>query len=278
MVKTLHTTRLQPLPCFIPCTSLSCPVLMWTCLLLTVPSACGLWAPWSTCSAPCDGGIQTRRSCSGWAAGSAAVDAECQGPHSQTRDCNTQPCTGARSPPSCSPASPWRFDLSLAPPSLTSLELRETLLDFLCLLQLLPTRDQVPAVARGRGPPLASPSCQQAVTSHLQAGSPLSFSPQPLPSLLLRPALSSHPAQCPGDMVFCSAEQCHKRGGLCSRLCLAQGPGVECTSFCAPGCTCPPGLFLHNASFLPCTWCPCQMHRCVYEPGAVAHLNSCNNW
>uniref|UniRef100_G1Q7X4 VWFC domain-containing protein n=1 Tax=Myotis lucifugus TaxID=59463 RepID=G1Q7X4_MYOLU len=135
----------------------------------------GLWPPWSTCSAPCDGGIQTRgHSCSG----SAAGDAECQGHHSQTRACNTQPCT----------------------------------------------------------------------------------------------------AQCPGDMVFHSAEQCRQEGDPCSRLCLAQGPGVECTSFCAPGCTCPPGLFLHNASCLPRTWCPCQMHRCVYEQGAVAHLNSCNNY
>ncbi|XP_016050982.1 PREDICTED: SCO-spondin [Miniopterus natalensis] len=147
-----------------PCSPPVCPVL----------SAWGLWAPWSTCSAPCDGGIQTRgRSCSG----SAAGDAECQGPHSQTRDCNTQPCT----------------------------------------------------------------------------------------------------AQCPGDMVFRSAEQCRQEGGLCPRLCLAQGPGVECTSSCAPGCACPPGLFLHNASCLPRNRCPCQMHGHVYEPGEIVLLDSCNN-
>nr|KAF6319749.1 hypothetical protein mMyoMyo1_008488 [Myotis myotis] len=84
-------------------------------------------------------------------------------------------------------------------------------------------------------------------------------------------------AQCPGDMVFHSAEQCRQEGGPCSWLCLVQGPGVECTSFCAPGCTCPPGLFLHNASCLPRTRCPCQMHGHVYEPGAVAHLKSCTN-
>ncbi|GAB5568912.1 otogelin-like protein [Prionailurus iriomotensis] len=135
----------------------------------------GLWAPWSTCSAPCDGGIQIRgRSCSG----STPGDPECQGPHSQTRDCNTQPCT----------------------------------------------------------------------------------------------------AQCPGDMVFRSAEQCHQDGGPCPQLCLAQDPGVECTSFCAPGCACPPGLFLHNASCLPRSRCPCQLHGQLYAPGAVARLDSCNNW
>ncbi|KAG8508993.1 LOW QUALITY PROTEIN: SCO-spondin, partial [Galemys pyrenaicus] len=55
-----------------------------------VLSVWGPWAAWSACSAPCNGGIQTRgRSCSG----SAPGDPECQGPHSQTRDCNTQACT-----------------------------------------------------------------------------------------------------------------------------------------------------------------------------------------
>ncbi|XP_008064182.1 SCO-spondin [Carlito syrichta] len=147
-----------------PCSLPVCPVL----------SIWGLWTPWSACSAPCDGGVQTRvRSCSSL----APRDPACQGPHSQTRDCNMQPCT----------------------------------------------------------------------------------------------------AQCPGNMVFRSAEQCHQEGGPCSQLCLAQGPGVECTSSCAPGCTCPPGLFLHNASCLPRSQCPCQLHGQLYTPGAVARLDSCNN-
>ncbi|KAM5303201.1 LOW QUALITY PROTEIN: SCO-spondin-like [Glossophaga mutica] len=145
-----------------PCSPPVCPA----------PSTWGVWAPWSPCSAPCDGGIQTRgRSCSG----SAAGDAECQGPHGQTRDCNTQPC------------------------------------------------------------------------------------------------------QRPGDVVFRSAKQCHQEGGLCPRLCLVQGPGVQCTGSCAPGCACPPGLFLHNASCLPRTQCPCQVHGRLYEPEAVAQLDPCHN-
>ncbi|XP_078198084.1 SCO-spondin isoform X14 [Callithrix jacchus] len=147
-----------------PCSPPVCPV----------PSVWGLWAPWSTCSAPCDGGIQTRgRSCSSTTPG----DTACPGPHSQTRDCNTQPCT----------------------------------------------------------------------------------------------------AQCPENMVFRSAEQCRQEGGPCPRLCLTQGPGIECTGFCAPGCTCPPGLFLHNASCLPRSQCPCQLHGQLYAPGAMARLDSCNN-
>ncbi|XP_048069099.1 SCO-spondin [Ursus arctos] len=147
-----------------PCSPPVCPV----------PSSWGLWAPWSACSAPCDGGIQRRgRSCSG----STPGDPECPGPHSQTRDCNTQPCT----------------------------------------------------------------------------------------------------AQCPGDMVFRSAEQCQQDGGPCPQLCLAQDPGVECTSFCAPGCACPPGLFLHDASCLPRSRCPCQWHGQLYAPEARAQLDSCNN-
>uniref|UniRef100_A0A2I3GQ68 SCO-spondin n=1 Tax=Nomascus leucogenys TaxID=61853 RepID=A0A2I3GQ68_NOMLE len=147
-----------------PCSPPVCPV----------SSVWGLWAPWSTCSAPCDGGIQTRgRSCSSLAPG----DTMCPGPHSQTRDCNTQPCT----------------------------------------------------------------------------------------------------AQCPENMVFRSAEQCRQEGGPCPRLCLTQGPGIECTGFCTPGCTCPPGLFLHNASCLPRNQCPCQLHGQLYASGAMARLDSCNN-
>ncbi|XP_017177065.1 SCO-spondin isoform X4 [Mus musculus] len=146
-----------------PCSPPVCPV----------PSAWGLWASWSTCSASCNGGIQTRgRSCSGSAPGNPV----CLGPHTQTRDCNMHPCT----------------------------------------------------------------------------------------------------AQCPGNMVFRSAEQCLEEGGPCPQLCLAQDPGVECTGSCAPSCNCPPGLFLHNASCLPRSQCPCQLHGQLYAPGAVAHLD-CNN-
>ncbi|XP_005404818.1 PREDICTED: SCO-spondin [Chinchilla lanigera] len=147
-----------------PCSPPPCPV----------QSSWGLWASWSACSASCGGGVQTRgRSCSG----PAPEHPVCQGPHSQTRDCNTQLCT----------------------------------------------------------------------------------------------------AQCPSDMVFRSAEQCHQEGGPCPQLCLAQDPGVECTGVCAPSCACPPGLFLHNTSCLPRTQCPCQLRGQLYAPGAVAHLDACNN-
>ncbi|XP_074051346.1 SCO-spondin-like [Macrotis lagotis] len=132
------------------------------------------WQPWSSCSADCDGGIQTRgRRCSG----SVSGNPECQGPHSQTRDCHTQPCS----------------------------------------------------------------------------------------------------AHCPEGMVFHSKEQCQQEGGPCPQLCLAQDTGVECTGICDSGCTCPPGLFLHNASCMPLSQCPCQLHGQLYPPGAVARLDSCNN-
>uniref|UniRef100_A0A8D0TL61 SCO-spondin n=1 Tax=Sus scrofa TaxID=9823 RepID=A0A8D0TL61_PIG len=162
-------SRLCPSP-----SNMSCPgeaIQEEPCSPLVLASIWGLWAAWSTCSAPCDGGIQTRgRSCPALAPGNPG----CHGPHSQTRDCNTQPCT----------------------------------------------------------------------------------------------------AQCPEDMVFRSAEQCRQEGGPCPRLCLAQGPGVECSGLCSPGCTCPPGLFLHNASCLPLSQCPCQLRGQLYAPGAVARLDS----
>ncbi|KAI5153918.1 Sco-Spondin [Manis pentadactyla] len=84
-------------------------------------------------------------------------------------------------------------------------------------------------------------------------------------------------AQCPGDMVFRSVRQCRQEGGPCPRLCLVQGPGVECAGLCSPGCTCPAGLFLHDASCLPCSQCPCQLHGQLCAPGEVAQLDSCNN-
>lgn len=127
----------------------------------------------------------------------------------------------------------------------------------------------------GRGLPLTSQSHSPVTCMWLPLILP-SCDPFLLP--MLRPALSSHPAQCPGDMVFRSAEQCQQDGGPCPQLCLAQDPGVECTSFCAPGCACPPGLFLHDARCLPRSRCPCQRHGQLYAPGARAQVDSCNNW
>uniref|UniRef100_H9GNM8 SCO-spondin n=1 Tax=Anolis carolinensis TaxID=28377 RepID=H9GNM8_ANOCA len=62
-----------------PCDTPPCPVEgVWT-----------PWTAWSTCSTPCDSGVQTRnRSCSNPAYGGPG----CAGPLVQTRDCNTQPC------------------------------------------------------------------------------------------------------------------------------------------------------------------------------------------
>ena len=42
------------------------------------------WVPWSACSLTCNGGTQTRsRVC---------IEAQCSGPTTDSRDCNTQPC------------------------------------------------------------------------------------------------------------------------------------------------------------------------------------------
>ncbi|XP_069815842.1 SCO-spondin-like [Dendropsophus ebraccatus] len=63
------------------CDTSPCPVLGgWT-----------SWGFWTECTATCDSGVQTRsRSCSRPAPLHGGP--ECQGPHIQTRECNTQPC------------------------------------------------------------------------------------------------------------------------------------------------------------------------------------------
>ncbi|MBN3303033.1 SSPO protein, partial [Amia calva] len=67
-----------------PCNTLPCPV----------PGGWSPWSPWSPCSSDCDSGVQTRRrSCS--APLPQHGGSHCPGPHMQTGDCNTQPCTEA---------------------------------------------------------------------------------------------------------------------------------------------------------------------------------------
>uniref|UniRef100_A0A8C4ZJ04 SCO-spondin n=1 Tax=Gadus morhua TaxID=8049 RepID=A0A8C4ZJ04_GADMO len=66
-----------------PCNTLQCPV-------------SGGWSPWSSwsqCSADCDSGVQTRgRRCS--SPPPQHGGSTCPGPHIQTRDCNSAPCSG----------------------------------------------------------------------------------------------------------------------------------------------------------------------------------------
>ncbi|CAL8400400.1 unnamed protein product [Gadus morhua 'NCC'] len=66
-----------------PCNTVQCPV-------------SGGWSPWSSwsqCSADCDSGVQTRgRRCS--SPPPQHGGSTCPGPHIQTRDCNSAPCSG----------------------------------------------------------------------------------------------------------------------------------------------------------------------------------------
>lgn len=51
------------------------------------------WSAWSECSSDCDTGVQTReRFCS--SPPPLYGGSSCVGPQIQTRDCNSQPCTG----------------------------------------------------------------------------------------------------------------------------------------------------------------------------------------
>uniref|UniRef100_A0A3P9HD46 Complement factor properdin n=1 Tax=Oryzias latipes TaxID=8090 RepID=A0A3P9HD46_ORYLA len=65
-----------------PCNTVQCPV----------HGAWSPWSPWSQCSLECDSGVKTRmRVCSSPAPQHGGNS--CPGPHIQTKDCNSQPCS-----------------------------------------------------------------------------------------------------------------------------------------------------------------------------------------
>uniref|UniRef100_A0A3Q2QHI6 SCO-spondin n=1 Tax=Fundulus heteroclitus TaxID=8078 RepID=A0A3Q2QHI6_FUNHE len=66
-----------------PCNTVHCPV----------HGGWSLWSQWSPCSSECDSGVQTRaRFCSSPTAQHGGRN--CTGPHIQTKDCNSHPCSG----------------------------------------------------------------------------------------------------------------------------------------------------------------------------------------
>nr|XP_023660300.1 SCO-spondin [Paramormyrops kingsleyae] len=67
-----------------PCNTVLCPV----------AGAWSPWSPWSSCSSECDSGSQTRQRLCDSPPPQYGGDG-CPGPQIQTRDCNTQPCSGA---------------------------------------------------------------------------------------------------------------------------------------------------------------------------------------
>lgn len=61
--------------------------------LLSVNGGWSAWSQWSKCSAKCDSGVQIReRFCN--SPSPLHGGSKCQGPHIQTRDCNSHPCSG----------------------------------------------------------------------------------------------------------------------------------------------------------------------------------------
>uniref|UniRef100_A0A667YJF4 SCO-spondin n=1 Tax=Myripristis murdjan TaxID=586833 RepID=A0A667YJF4_9TELE len=66
-----------------PCNTVHCPV----------NGGWSEWSPWSLCSSECDSGVQTReRLCN--SPSPLHGGSSCPGPHIQTRDCNSHPCSG----------------------------------------------------------------------------------------------------------------------------------------------------------------------------------------
>ncbi|OWK06839.1 SSPO [Cervus elaphus hippelaphus] len=245
------------------------------------PCVAGAWAEWEAwgpCSVSCGGGHRSRRR--------SCVDpppknggAPCPGAPQERAPCSLQPCAGGTD------CGQGRVHVSAelcrkglvppCPPSCLDPEANRSC-SGLCLEDVLGWTPWAPwsacsqsCLIPGGGPALRS-------RSRLCPGPGDTSCPgEATQEEPCSPAVC--PAQCPGDMVFRSAEQCRREGGPCPGLCLARGPGVECTGVCTAGCACPAGLFLHNSSCLPPSQCPCQLRGQLYAPGAVARLDSCGN-
>uniref|UniRef100_A0A3B5KU89 Uncharacterized protein n=1 Tax=Xiphophorus couchianus TaxID=32473 RepID=A0A3B5KU89_9TELE len=64
-----------------------------TCNIQPLHGGWSLWSRWSPCSSDCDSGVQTReRLCS--SPTPQHRGSNCSGPHIQTKDCNSHPCSG----------------------------------------------------------------------------------------------------------------------------------------------------------------------------------------
>lgn len=67
-----------------------------SCVFFPVNGGWSQWSPWSQCSLECDSGVKTReRFCNSPTPQHGG--SSCTGPHIQTRDCNSHPCSGPRS-------------------------------------------------------------------------------------------------------------------------------------------------------------------------------------
>ncbi|XP_063157945.1 SCO-spondin-like [Candoia aspera] len=264
-----------------------------TCDSVACPVKCGwsAWSPWTPCSRSCGVGMQQRfRSPSNPAAANGG--APCQGDAQEVRECHTA-CTTeiAFLWSEWTPWSPCSKTCFYAP-DLVGVRKRfrhcngtaqavgcdgETVQEEACDTPLCPVEGiWTPWTAWSK----CSVPCDSGVqTRNRTCSRPAYGGPGCTGPLIQTRDCNTQPCrvQCPGNMVYLTAEECQRKGGACPRLCLDQGTQVECASHCQEGCHCPDGLFLQNGSCVQLSQCPCYYQGELYQQGSSIPRDACNN-
>ncbi|XP_077160383.1 SCO-spondin-like isoform X2 [Paroedura picta] len=263
------------------CDSVACPV------------DCGwsAWSPWTLCSRSCGVGLQQRfRSPSNPAAANGG--APCRGDAQEVRECHTA-CVSEIS-------STWSEWTLWSPCSKTCFYARDSLGVRKRFRRCNGTAaavscdgdgvqeepcDTPPCPVEGLWTPWTawsecSAPCDSGVrTRNRSCSNPAYGGPECSGPLIQTHDCNTQPckAQCPGNMVYQTAEECQQKGGACPRLCLDRGTKVECASQCTDGCSCPDGLFLQDDHCVPLSECPCYHQGKLYQWRDTVSLDACNN-
>ncbi|KAK1794599.1 hypothetical protein P4O66_001319 [Electrophorus voltai] len=268
-----------------PCNTFHCPV----------SGGWSAWSAWSACSSECDSGAQTReRFCS--SPPPLYGGSICLGPHIQTRDCNSQPCTAHALMETCGvvrnpalltvvgvsglPGVPaaghvmWALGggtargpihhklLGVVPVRVTGLAWTHVASTLVVVgLYLIGVKGPWSAWSE------CSVPCGGGYRNRTRGLVRSHGTPQQFSACNLQP--------CSGGTVCAAGQEwteCIREVLLCSDLSMDTNANFTCS----PGCHCPLGSALQDGSCVPLSLCRCDVDGEQYGPGTVV-TKDCSN-